>query len=79
MIKMSNQKNIRCQVMSLNLEIISDNKDEHPEKQSFPRDVTEFGITSDDKDEHPAKQLLPRDATEFGIISDDKDEHWQNQ
>jgi hypothetical protein len=36
--------------------IVSDNNDEHWEKQLLPRDSTEFGIMSDDNDEHPKKQ-----------------------
>jgi hypothetical protein len=36
--------------------IISDDKEEQPEKHPSPRDVTEFGIISDDKVEHPGKQ-----------------------
>jgi hypothetical protein len=43
----------------IDLGIISNDKDEHPEKQELPRDVTEFGIISDAKDEHLEKQELP--------------------
>jgi hypothetical protein len=32
---------------------VSDVNDEHPSKQLFPRDVTEFWIVSDVNDEHP--------------------------
>jgi hypothetical protein len=35
---------------------MSDNNDEHSEKQSFPRDVTEFGTVIVDNDEHSEKQ-----------------------
>jgi hypothetical protein len=31
---------------------VSDLNDEHPSKQLFPRDVTEFGNVSDVNDEH---------------------------
>jgi hypothetical protein len=40
---------------------VRDNNDEHPEKQLFPRDLTEFGIVIDNNDEHPEKQPFPRD------------------
>jgi hypothetical protein len=35
---------------------VIDVNDEHPEKHSRPRDVTEFGIMRDDNDEYPEKQ-----------------------
>jgi hypothetical protein len=35
---------------------VRDDNDEHPEKQEFPKDWTEFGIVRDDNDEHPKKQ-----------------------
>jgi hypothetical protein len=35
---------------------VSDVNDEHPEKQLFPGDVTEFVIVSDVNDEHPENQ-----------------------
>jgi hypothetical protein len=38
-----------------------DNNVEHPEKQEFPRELTEFGIVRDDNDEHPEKQEFPKD------------------
>jgi hypothetical protein len=34
---------------------VIDDKDEHSEKQKFPRDSTEFGIVTDDNDEHLEK------------------------
>jgi hypothetical protein len=52
---------------------VRDDNDEHPEKQSPPRDLTEFGIVRVDNDEHPEKQYSPREFTEFGIVRDDND------
>jgi hypothetical protein len=55
---------------------VRNDKDEHPEKQQSPREVTELGIVRDDIDEHPPKQPNPRELTEFGMVRDDNDEQF---
>jgi hypothetical protein len=55
---------------------VRDDNDEHPEKQSYPRESIEFGMVIDDNDEHPEKQELPRDLTEFEIASENNDEQF---
>jgi hypothetical protein len=40
---------------------VRDDNDEHPKKQLFPSDLTEFGIVRDDNDEQPEKQPFAKE------------------
>jgi hypothetical protein len=47
---------------------VRDDNDKHPEKQSSPISVTEFGIVSDDNALKSLKHSVAIEATEFGTI-----------
>jgi hypothetical protein len=38
--------------------MMRDNNDEHPDKHSHPKNVTEFGMMRDDNDEHREKHPI---------------------
>ena len=53
-----------------------DVREEHPEKQDPPKNVTEDGILMDVREEQFAKQLSPKLVTEDGILMDLREEQY---